>query len=902
MLVPSAWSLVVHAMLLALVASVTWQVASPRRAPTEAALFDDPGAIEPATTLGALPEPGDIPAPAQVAPAPTPIEVAPRPRGNASELLSSPSRAAAPVPRISLVEPAPSGVRYASMRADRAGRVVFLVDASGAMTTSLSFVLEELQRSVARLAPSQRFGVVVFRERPATSGRASEAFEAFRMGDATMHAPTPATRRALAEWISALRPEGRSTPMEGLRAALAMKPDAVFLLARSIPRSGAEPAWGPGISAILAELDRLNPVDDRTGLRRTTIKAIQFIDEDPTGTMQAIARAHGNAPESYRVMTIDALGRDAAEAGAAEQAVTEAPPTLRRADAALAELAQRGLDIRAMFGILLPNERDDVRARATEAAELLRTTPPAEGYEDANTLLLARADLLLALCDHRAIDLSALTRVRASLEAMSPATPRGDPARSSMIAIAAQRDADALARIADARTALRAWEESSGSEDVAERGSIEVEIALASLAHRTTSDADRLAAQLRESSAVSSVVLATAMTRAMLLRSEAPERALRPIISLAGDASVGNTPEVRESVTSALLAEAIDPTWPPERLPREAMLALASRLESERPDEAARVLLLAHDTNPSARAAAELLWRAASLLERGANNDESRLAAARVLARIAIEHPGDARAEEAVNAAASRLAPLATNESTRDAAVQASARAVLANLLDETIGRSAPKPSADLMLLRVELLLDDDTAESRARAAAMLRTLPTRHDPDEHAPRVLWLASRACESPTTNAIDKARLWADITTVWDKDRSGIARYELARTLLDANDARGALSEVRAAMQDPRLAPTADARLLLAECQIASNDPAGAMSTLRALAPALDPHAGDLSARDAYWRCWTLMLEVLAREPTSARRDAITAHVARLRSIDPDLGGEPWRSRILAALPG
>jgi len=57
----------------------------------------------------------------------------------------------------------------------------------------------------------------------------------------------------------------------------------------------------------MAELDRLNP-RGLNGQRRATIKAIQFLEEDPTGTMQAIGEEHGDGPGSYTVLTLRALG------------------------------------------------------------------------------------------------------------------------------------------------------------------------------------------------------------------------------------------------------------------------------------------------------------------------------------------------------------------------------------------------------------------------------------------------------------------------------------------------------------------------------------------------------------------------------------------------------------------
>jgi len=96
------------------------------------------------------------------------------------------------------------------------------------------------------------------------------------------------------------------------------RPQVVFLLSRSIARShGGQ--WEGGLPAILKQLDTLNPPDPATGRRPTTIKTLQFLEPDPTGTMQAIARIHGSGGSSanaqptatpsldYRVVTLEEL-------------------------------------------------------------------------------------------------------------------------------------------------------------------------------------------------------------------------------------------------------------------------------------------------------------------------------------------------------------------------------------------------------------------------------------------------------------------------------------------------------------------------------------------------------------------------------------------------------------------
>lgn len=206
---------------------------------------------------------------------------------------------------------ASAGVTFAGLEAQQARSVVYVVDASGPMVTSLPLVLAEVRRSVAALAPTQRFSVVLFRDPAMENGEGvavdqSEprtlVFEP-RLVDAT-----PRQVGRLADWLSQVTPRGRSNPLDGLRAAIALKPQVIFLLTRSIERSGGG-QWELGRAKTLDELDRLNPVDPATGRRKIVIKTIQFLDHDPTGTMQSIAEAQGagRGEPGYRVLTGEEL-------------------------------------------------------------------------------------------------------------------------------------------------------------------------------------------------------------------------------------------------------------------------------------------------------------------------------------------------------------------------------------------------------------------------------------------------------------------------------------------------------------------------------------------------------------------------------------------------------------------
>jgi hypothetical protein len=186
----------------------------------------------------------------------------------------------------------------------RAKRIVYVMDGSAAMVTTLPFIEDELVRSVARLTSSQSFQVVVFRDPPESrSGKPLPALERFSPQGLTP--ANAAARQQVGTWIQGIRPLGSSVPLDGLREALDLHPDLIFLLTCSIQRSQAG-TWGQGNAATLAALDKLNPPDSY-GRRPTVIKAVQLLADDPTGLLQAIAAIHGDGPGSYRVLTLEEL-------------------------------------------------------------------------------------------------------------------------------------------------------------------------------------------------------------------------------------------------------------------------------------------------------------------------------------------------------------------------------------------------------------------------------------------------------------------------------------------------------------------------------------------------------------------------------------------------------------------
>lgn len=260
------------------------------------------------------PEPKVEPTP-EPQPAEVPAEVvkeAPRPEPKPAPVVTAPPRpipAPAPASPVSAdpPRPEPAPASFAGVQGPRAERIVYVVDASGAMTSSLPFVLGELDRSVSRLTAAQAFQVIVFHDPPrGSNGPAMEVFDPRGVSGSLITA-TEENKRRLRTWLAGVQPSGRSDPREALERALALKPELVFLLTRSIRRSGPDAAWAGGNRAMLETLDRLNPVDPSSRERPVIIKAIQFVDEDPTGLLKAIAAAHGDGEGSYRVLRVEEM-------------------------------------------------------------------------------------------------------------------------------------------------------------------------------------------------------------------------------------------------------------------------------------------------------------------------------------------------------------------------------------------------------------------------------------------------------------------------------------------------------------------------------------------------------------------------------------------------------------------
>lgn len=286
-IVPWVASLVAHLGLLLLAAFITWGVA--RNAEEEDSVlivadfnalnyeplqdFDHPSAAERPVQL-------DLPSPAQLdAILKQRLEEA---RGPALESLAAGSAGAGQSVWDALPADGGSSASFLGLSATNANKIVYLIDATGSMIAHLQIVLQELSRSLDKLSEQQSFAVIFFQ-----SDRAIE------VPPGRLTAARSAAKTRAIEWSRQnIVPAGTTNPLPAIERALALKPDVIFLLSHGLSESGM---FEVDQKQLLAKLNEKNPIDRLTGRRTVQINCIQFIKNDPLGTMEKIGREHGGA-------------------------------------------------------------------------------------------------------------------------------------------------------------------------------------------------------------------------------------------------------------------------------------------------------------------------------------------------------------------------------------------------------------------------------------------------------------------------------------------------------------------------------------------------------------------------------------------------------------------------------
>ncbi len=307
---PRRWpwvaSVALHGGLIVAGIFIAWRVipaAKDPGPPVEVSFFDPKLGSAPALQ-GELSTPTRIVLPALREPVPAPPKIAlPAPETPAlPEEKTEPEtlnmKTPAPAQRLARRYPE---VRFAGLGASSARDIVYVVDASGSMVSSLPIVNAMLRESIAQLSSTQRLQVFFFQDGDYLfAPHPSDGNDAVRQK--RLIRATHENLRPVVDWLDRVRPRGTSSPILALQEAAALRPDAIFILSRAI----GEQAWGATKGDVLTALEKINPANPRTGRRPMTIKTIQFLEEDPSGMLRLIGEKHGGN-EGYMLITRDTI-------------------------------------------------------------------------------------------------------------------------------------------------------------------------------------------------------------------------------------------------------------------------------------------------------------------------------------------------------------------------------------------------------------------------------------------------------------------------------------------------------------------------------------------------------------------------------------------------------------------
>ena len=192
-------------------------------------------------------------------------------------------------------QPRQGTARFAGLTGTNARRIAFVVDASGSMITSFGIILEELSRSIDGLVAEQDFQIIFFQNNEAVG---------IPPLNQMLEATAGEKLRAL-KWIDEnVVPQGRSNPLNAIRAAIRLEPDIIFMLSNDITGSGQ---FEIDQDDLLEMLREMNPIDPETGRRKVQIQTIQFLDRDPLDTLRKIALEH-SGEEGYKFLDRQELG------------------------------------------------------------------------------------------------------------------------------------------------------------------------------------------------------------------------------------------------------------------------------------------------------------------------------------------------------------------------------------------------------------------------------------------------------------------------------------------------------------------------------------------------------------------------------------------------------------------
>ena len=105
----------------------------------------------------------------------------------------------------------------------------YVVDFSGSIIVAVDELKRELKRSIGKLTAKQLFAVYIFY----STGDESWQLKTVAFSPRLLPA-TPDAKRSFFAWIDSKQPRGRTEPLQAIRRALALKPDAVFFFSDGV--------------------------------------------------------------------------------------------------------------------------------------------------------------------------------------------------------------------------------------------------------------------------------------------------------------------------------------------------------------------------------------------------------------------------------------------------------------------------------------------------------------------------------------------------------------------------------------------------------------------------------------------------------------------------------------------
>ncbi len=767
----------------------------------------------------------------------------------------------------------PPTVEFAGVQTRAARRIVYVVDGSGATANSFAYLQSQLLRSIDRLSPTQRFQVVLFRSFD------QHTITFAPMNNHKLARATADNKQRVADWLTSVSARGRSNPVDGLHAALKLKPDLVLLITRSIQRT--EMGWAQGQRAILAELETLNPQNPTTGKRKTIIKTIQLLDEDPTGIMRAIGIKHGDGNEDYRVVTYEDL-ISPEQSGELNDLSTRSlgasnEQRIATAGELMGTLAASGTSLSAFYAYTDAQQRERALQGARQIRSLIRPLANADGRA---AILDAQSTVLIHLTSPGAVSDAELEGIVDRLDGVLYSEPNTDAQRVLAVALALVQ----LGELDGARARIIELLELADDLGLDPSARAQALLALSSMGELAPAFAPMLdqapfITPNNTIDAVWGVLLRETITKSRLMRS-APDP-WEPMIELRRAARTNDPIRNYIDTRITLILDSTRASPTNTDLPTAVLLAAANTMSHtlDRRASAMNLLEIIAGREADPELAADALWQI-GVLGRAINSPDSNTRSAAALTELAKRFPTHPKAPDAIASAIH--------------ATPAHEDALLRDRLSYGIKAFPAHPQVDLWRLALAELLTD---------FAVLDVL----DPIDPNTREGVLAGQLYEQTVFGMMDRFTDPQIRRGLGLRMRNAAARFNLPgaqmwtkRAAIDqiAHDPQAALTSIDQLIVDAKAQghPTDELELMRAQTLHGLGQTRTAFEALRQLSTRIDATGNHTST---YWQAWALMLETIAEQGSDQDKADALRHIARLELIDSNLGGSPWQQRIIAA---